>query len=83
MLRKEILADFGLLLAALSWGLNFVITKDALAECITIYLCKYEISIIAVIMVIIFPKKLKQITREDLNRLYCWTFYLPVLPHKL
>ncbi len=67
MLRKETLADLGLLLAALSWGLNFVVTKDALASVSPFTYASMRFLLAAVIMAIIFWKKLNCITREDLK----------------
>lgn len=67
MLRKETLADLGLLLAALSWGLNFVVTKDALVSVSPFTYASMRFLLAAVIMAIIFRKKLQHITREDLK----------------
>ncbi|HHV18350.1 MAG TPA: DMT family transporter [Thermoanaerobacterales bacterium] len=66
-MRKSLIADGALLLVAISWGLNFVVEKNVL-QTITPYMylgLRFVLS--ALIMAVIFHKRLKQISKEDIK----------------
>lgn len=67
MSQKEILADIGLLLAALGWGFNFVVTKDALDSISPFTYASMRFLLATILMAIIFHKRLKRVNLEDLK----------------
>ena len=66
MIKKETLADLTLLFVAMAWGSNFVVIKDALDHVPPFTYLSVRFILAAVLTALIFWKKLKLITREDL-----------------
>lgn len=65
-MKKGIIADLALLIVAMSWGLNFVITKDTLTSINPYTYLGIRFLIASAIMVTIFYKQLKNINRDDI-----------------
>lgn len=66
MIKKETLADLTLLFVAMAWGSNFVVIKDALDHVPPFTYLSVRFTLAAVITALIFWKKVKLITRDDL-----------------
>jgi len=64
--KKSILADISLLLVALVWGGGFIAVKGALDSITPFYIMAMRFGISVIIMLFIFRKKIKQITKNDL-----------------
>jgi len=67
VLKKSLVADGALLLVTLCWGLNFVVEKHVLSTMTPIMYLGFRFFLSAVIMIGIFHKRLKSITREDIE----------------
>ena len=65
--KKMLFADLSLLLVALAWGGGFVVLKDALDSITPFYIMAIRFALATLIMSIIFWKKLKNITKEDIR----------------
>jgi drug/metabolite transporter (DMT)-like permease len=66
-LRKSLIADGALLLVAISWGLNFVVEKNVLLVITPYMYLGLRFVLSALLMAVIFHKKLKQICKEDIK----------------
>ncbi len=64
--NKVYLADISLLIVAVFWGSNFVIMKGALDLITPFAYLGLRFSLAALILVVLFWKKIRQITRQDL-----------------
>ena len=64
---KTFLADISLVFAALFWGLGFVAMKDALDTFPTFWLLTLRFGSAALLMGILFRRRLAAITKEDLR----------------
>lgn len=65
--RKSFLADMSLLLVAVMWGGGFIAVKGALDNITPFYMMAMRFSISVVIMLVVFRKKVKLITKNDLK----------------
>ena len=65
--KKSILADMSLLLVAIFWGGGFIAVKDALDGLTPFYIMAMRFSISVIIMLLIFRKKIKLITKNELK----------------
>jgi drug/metabolite transporter (DMT)-like permease len=65
--RKSILADMSLLLVAIVWGGGFIAVKGALDSVAPFYLMAMRFGISVIIMLLIFRKKVRLITKNDLK----------------
>jgi drug/metabolite transporter (DMT)-like permease len=65
--KKKLFAEFGLLIVAASWGLNFSIMKLALADITPLFYLGIRFVIAAVFMGVIFNKKIKTIGKKELK----------------
>ncbi|MFT5873643.1 MAG: drug/metabolite transporter (DMT)-like permease [Clostridium sp.] len=65
--KKSILADLSLLLVALFWGGGFIAVKGALDSLTPFYITAMRFSISAIIMSLIFRKKVRHITKHELK----------------
>lgn len=65
--RNSILADLSLLLVAIVWGGGFIAVKGALDSVTPFYLMSMRFGISVIIMVLIFWKKVKLITKKELK----------------
>jgi len=65
--RKSFLADMSLLLVAIMWGGGFIAVKGALDNVTPFYMMAMRFSISVVIMLLIFRKKIKLITKKELK----------------
>ncbi|MBW9144512.1 DMT family transporter [Clostridium sp. CM027] len=65
--KKSILADMSLLLVAIFWGGGFIAVKGALDSLTPFYIMAMRFSISAIIMLLIFRKKVKLITKNELK----------------
>lgn len=66
-MKKSIIADGALLLVAISWGLNFVVTKNILSNITPYMYLGLRFIISAMLMAIILHKQLKNISKEDIK----------------
>lgn len=66
-MKKETIADIALLLVAASWGLNFVITKNALSSISPFLYLGTRFLLASILMVSLFFKKIKHISLEDIK----------------
>lgn len=66
-MKKSLVADGALLLVALCWGLNFVVEKHVLLKITPIMYLGIRFFLSAVIMSIVFNKRLRTIKREDIK----------------
>ena len=66
-MRKSLIADGALVLVAMSWGLNFVITKNALSDISPYMYLGIRFFVSTLLMAIIFHKQIKKITKEDIK----------------
>lgn len=64
---KRSLADFSLLVVAMFWGLSFVAMKDALDTFPTFWLLVLRFTAAAVLMALVFYRKMVSITLADLK----------------
>lgn len=64
--KKIILADMSLLLVAIVWGGGFIAVKDALDSVAPFYIMTMRFGISAIIMLLVFRKKIKHITKNQL-----------------
>jgi len=64
--KKIILADMSLLLVALIWGGGFIAVKGALDSISPFYIMALRFGISTIIMLIVFRKKIKHITKNQL-----------------
>ena len=64
--KKSILADMSLLLVAIMWGGGFIAVKGALDTLTPFYIMAMRFGISVVIMLLIFRKKIKLITKKEL-----------------
>jgi len=65
--KKSLLADMSLLLVAIVWGGGFIAVKGALDSVTPFYLMTSRFGISVIIMLLIFWKKVKLITKKDLK----------------
>jgi len=65
--KKSILADMSLLIVAIFWGGGFIAVKDALDSLTPFYIMTMRFGISVIIMIFIFRKKIKLITRNELK----------------
>ena len=65
--KKSILADMSLLLVAIVWGGGFIAVKGALDSISPFYIMAMRFSISVIIMLLVFRKKIKLITKNDLK----------------
>jgi drug/metabolite transporter (DMT)-like permease len=66
-LNKSLIADGALLFVTLNWGLNFVITKDALSNITPYMYLGLRFLMGALLLMLIFFRQLKTINREDIK----------------
>lgn len=66
-MKKSLIADGALLFVALCWGVNFVIEKNVLAAITPFMYLGFRFFLSALIMAIIFHKRLKSISMEDIK----------------
>jgi len=64
--KKSIIADMFLLLVAIVWGGGFIAVKDALDSITPFYIMAMRFTISVIIMLLVFRKKIKLITKNDL-----------------
>lgn len=65
--KKIIFADIGLFLVAIMWGGGFVVTKNTVELMDPIYLNFLRFSIASILMGIVFFKRIKNITRDEIK----------------
>jgi len=65
--KKSILADMSLLVVAFFWGGGFIAVKDALDNLTPFYIMSMRFSISVIIMLFVFRKKVKSITKNELK----------------
>ena len=65
--KKSILADMSLLLVAIMWGGGFIAVKGALDSITPFYIMAMRFSVSVIIMLIVFRKKVKLITKDMLK----------------
>ena len=65
--KNSIIADMSLLLVAIVWGGGFIAVKDALDSVTPFYIMAMRFGISAIIMLLIFRKKIKLINKKDLK----------------
>lgn len=65
--KRSLYADLSLLLVAIIWGSGFIVIKKALSYIHPIYILVIRFSISAVLMGLIFWKRLKKMNKEDLK----------------
>lgn len=65
--RKSFLADMSLLIVAIFWGGGFIAVKGALDSVTPFYMMAMRFSISVIIMLFIFRKKVKLITKNELR----------------
>jgi drug/metabolite transporter (DMT)-like permease len=65
--RKGFLADMSLLLVAIMWGGGFIAVKGALDNVTPFYMMAMRFSISVIIMLLVFRKKVKLITKKELK----------------
>ncbi len=65
--KKSILADMSLLLVAIIWGGGFIAVKGALDTITPFYMMAMRFSISVVIMLLVFRKRVKLITKNQLK----------------
>lgn len=69
-MKREI-ADLGLIFIGLMWGLGFIATKSGLENGVgPIYMLALRFSISAIILLILFNKKIKTITKKDIKKMF-------------
>jgi drug/metabolite transporter (DMT)-like permease len=66
-LNKSHVADGALLLVTLNWGLNFVITKDALSSITPYMYLGLRFLLGVLLLMLIFYRQLKTISKEDMK----------------
>lgn len=66
-MKKEVLADISLLLVAMCWGLNFVITKNALSSITPFLYLGIRFLMASILMIAIFFRNLKNINIRDIK----------------
>ena len=62
--NRKILASIGLLGAAMIWGFSFVVVKNSLEIVPTIYMLAFRFTIAAIVLAIVFHKKLKELNKK-------------------
>lgn len=68
-MKREI-ADLGLIFIGLMWGLGFIATKSGLENGVgPIYMLALRFSISAIILLILFNKKVRTITKKDIRKM--------------
>ena len=65
--KKSILADMSLLLVAIIWGGGFIAVKGALDTITPFYMMAMRFSISVIIMLLVFRKRVKLITKNQLK----------------
>jgi drug/metabolite transporter (DMT)-like permease len=65
--RKSFLADMSLLIVAIVWGGGFIAVKGALDNVTPFYMMAMRFSISVIIMLLVFRKKVKLITKNELK----------------
>ena len=65
--RKSFLADMSLLIVAIMWGGGFIAVKGALDSVTPFYMMAMRFSISVIIMLFVFRKKVKLITKNELK----------------
>lgn len=65
--KLSIYADFSLLLTAVIWGGGFVAVKDALDSVTPFYITGLRFAVAALIMIVIFMKRVFKITKESIK----------------
>lgn len=66
-MKKEVIADIALLLVAASWGLNFVITKNALISISPFLYLGARFLLASILMITIFFKRIRHISIDDIK----------------
>lgn len=66
-MRNSYIADGALLLVAMTWGLNFVLTKNALSNITPFMYLGIRFILAAFIMAIFFHRKLLSIKKDDIK----------------
>lgn len=64
--KKSTLADMSLLIVALVWGGGFIAVKGALDTISPFYIMAFRFSISVLIMLLVFRKKIRVITKNDI-----------------
>ncbi|WZL73240.1 DMT family transporter [Clostridiaceae bacterium 35-E11] len=64
--KKSLIADLGLLMVALIWGAGFLVMKDSLSRITPIYLNGIRFILAFFVMMILFWKKMKKVTKQDI-----------------
>jgi len=65
--KKSLLADISLFIVAIFWGGGFIAVKDALSSLTPFYIMAMRFGISVIIMLLIFRKKIKLITKNVLK----------------
>ncbi|MBU5294370.1 DMT family transporter [Anaerosalibacter bizertensis] len=65
--KKSLYADLSLLLVAIIWGSGFIVIKNALDFIHPIYILVLRFSLSAVLMALVFWKRFKNTTKEDIK----------------
>lgn len=65
--KKSIIADLSLLLVALFWGGGFVVIKGAIDDITPLYMMAIRFTFGFIVMSLVFFKKFKKITKQDLK----------------
>ena len=65
--RKSFLADMSLLIVAIMWGGGFIAVKGALDSITPFYMMAMRFGISVIIMLLVFRKKVKLITKNELK----------------
>ena len=66
MKKSNVLPQLGILLATIIWGFSFVVVKDTLNLIPPVYMTALRFSLAAIVLAIVFHKKLKMINRKYL-----------------
>lgn len=74
--NQTIKADLSLLFAAIMWGAGFAITKEALVTFTPFYLLSFRFIIAALVIAVIFHRKLRLINLEDIKAGAMMGFFL-------
>ena len=64
--KVNILPQLGILLATIIWGFSFVIVKDGLELIPPVYMTALRFTLAAIVLVLIFAKKLRQVNKRYL-----------------
>ena len=64
--KVNILPQLGIILATIIWGFSFVVVKDALVLIPPVYMSTLRFTLAAIVLAVVFHKKLKQINKKYL-----------------